>query len=303
MYSISPDSNQVQLKIYDEGRVYSIGEPIQLKLQILNNSNQQVAFGYGFRFDWEDLAFAETNFVHLIGPDGRELALPYRRDKSYFSTIKPIFIEAGKESWLYLPIYIHFNLDKPGEYLFWLELLDNSGELHRSNKINFKLVDVDASVPPEFIEMIIRSAKTSYTIREPVDIDVKFTNNHDQPIIFMKLQEDSFYGWVNPVYKFVVADKAGCIFPLALRSGSMAIPVYDEKHQFTIAPGESYVEQLRLPDFPKMQSPGNYLVRLIYIMREKAIGKAGIVLDKQMNWNERVFIGRIESNEIKIIIN
>jgi len=33
---------------------------------------------------------------------------------------------------------------------------------------------------------------------------------------------------------------------------------------------------------------------------DKAIGKAGAVLDRQMNWEKDVFVGRLESNEIGI---
>lgn len=37
---------------------------------------------------------------------------------------------------------------------------------------------------------------------------------------------------------------------------------------------------------------------LTYIVRKQVIGKGGDMLDKWMNWEERVFLGRIESNEI-----
>jgi hypothetical protein len=300
--SMLSDTNQISLVLHEERTVYSIGEPIRPKLQILNDTNHKIELVHGFLFDWEDLAFAKPNFVHLVRPNGTELALPYRRDKSYFDSINPISVEAGKEEWLYLPIYAHFHLRELGEYTFWLELLDNMGQLHDSNRISFRLIDVETSVPPEFIELAIQSRKSSYTTKEPINIEASFSNKYDKPLIFLKPQEDSFYGWVNPVYQFTVVDSAGRTLPLALRSGTMAIPVYDETTQFTVVPGESYVERLRLPDFPKMRHPGDYHVRLTYIVREKAIGKGGVVLERQMNWEEGVFTGRIESNEIIIMI-
>ena len=302
MNSTSSGSNQVQLILHKERAVYSIGEPVRPKLQILNNTTQQIVLGHGFRFDWEDLAFAEPDFVHLVGPGGAELTLPYRRDQSYFDSNNPISVEAGKEEWLYLPIYAHFHLREPGKYSFWLDLSDPMGSLYHSNRINFKLVNVEASVVPESIELTIESGKSTYTAKEHVDIEANFTNRHDKRLTFLKPQADSFYGWVNPVYQFTVIDSAGRTLPLALRSGTMAIPNYDETTQITVATGSSYVQQLQLPTFPRMQQPGDYRLRLTYLVRREAIGKAGVVLDEQMNWNKEVFIGRIESNELKITI-
>lgn len=296
------DNHRVRLVLHKEKAVYSIGEPIRPKLQILNDTPQEVALGHGFVFDWETLAFAKPNFVHLIGPDGSELALPYHRDQSYFTPFNPIIIDPGKEEWLYLPIYAHFHLRRPGAYTFWLELLDNMGELHQSNQISFQLIDLETSVSPELIELTLQSLQSSFAATEPVNLEVDFTNKSEKMLIFLKPQEDSFYGWVNPVYQFTVVDSAGRGLALALRSGTMAIPAYDDTTQFIITPGESYRQKLRLPTFPKMQSPGEYRVRLTYIVREKAIGKGGVVLDKQMNWEKEVFIGRIESNELTITI-
>jgi hypothetical protein len=137
---------------------------------------------------------------------------------------------------------------------------------------------------------------------EPIDIEAIFTNKSDKPIIFLKPQEDSLDGWVNPVYQFTVVDNAGRSLALTLRCGSMATPVYNDSAQFIIASGGFYRQKVQLPLFPEMHKPGEYRVRLTYIVRDKAIGKGGVVLDKKMNWEKEVFVGRLESNEVTITI-
>jgi hypothetical protein len=302
MTTTPSDHNQVRLVLHEARKVYSIGEPVRPKLQILNTTDQKIVLNKSFVLDWEDLAFAEPNFIHLVGPGGAELALPYRRDISYFDSINPISVDAGNEEWLYLPIYAHFHLRELGEYTFWLDISDNKGAIHYSNRIKFNLIDVDSSILPEFVELTIQPGKSAYSTNESINIEANFTNKYDMPLVFLKPQEDSFYGWVNPVYQFTVIDSGGRTLALALRSGTMAIPAYNETTQFAVAPGSSAIERLRLPDFPGIRAPGDYRLRLTYIVREKAIGKAGVVLDKQMNWGERAFTGRIESNELKITI-
>jgi hypothetical protein len=289
--------------LYNECATYSIGEQIRAKLQILNDTNQEVKFGNGFIFDWENLAFVEPNFVHLVGPSRTELALQYRCEQSYFNLVNnPINVEGSNEEWLYLPIHAHFHLRELGEYTFWLELLDNHGELHHSNQISFQLVDIEPSMSPDLIELTLESRKCTFAVTEDTDVEVVFKNKFDRPVIFLKPQEDSFYGWVNPVYQFTIFDSVGRNLSMALRSGTMPFPIYDETTQFTVTPGESYRQMLHLPDFPKIKNAGEYRLRLTYIVREKAIGKGGVVLDKQMNWKEGVFIGRIESNELAITV-
>ncbi len=289
--------HSIQLLLHQEREAYSIGEPIRPQLQLSNRTAERRMFGPGFRFDWELLAFSEPNFVHLISPSGAELALPFRRDLSYFAAHQPIVIEAGKEEWLYLPIYAHLHLREPGAYTFWLELFDDLGQLHQSNRIQFRLTDVEASVPPERIELTLRARKPSFAQAAPIEVEVAFTNNFDQPLTFLKPQQDSFYGWVNPAYQFTVIDSAGRGLALARRGGTMATPVYDQTTRFTLAPSASYRLALTLPLFPEIRHSGAYRVRLTYLVRECAIGKAGTVLDQPMHWPPDVFIGRIVSNE------
>jgi hypothetical protein len=297
------DSDRVHLILHEEQSVYSIGEPFRPQLQIVNSTEQDIELGHYFVFDWQTLAFAEPNFVHLIGPDGTELALPHRRDDSYFSTAAPVRVQAGEEEWKYLPVYAHFHLREPGKYRFSLELLDNRGRSHSSNELSFELVDVAYSVSPEFVELATEPKQPSFEPVESVVVEAVFTNKFDQPLTFLKPQQDSFDGWANPVYQFTVTDSAGRGLALPLRSGTMAEPHYDASTQFTLEPGASYRQQLQLPSFPEMRFPGEYQVQLTYLVRREAIGKAGRVLDRQMDWPEEVFIGRLESDPLTLTLD
>jgi hypothetical protein len=294
--------NQPLLALHAEKASYSIGEPIRPQLQILNNTAQQIESGQGFVFNWDRLAFAEPNAVHLVGPRGTDLALPYRREQSSAAALKPIILKPGTDEWLYLPVHAFFHLRELGEYELWLELADDKGALHRSNHVSFQLVDVGSSVPAGQLELTLKSNSSSFaTSRAPdIGVEAEFTNKHSEPLIFMTPQEDSFFGWVNPVYRFTVVDSSDRILALPRRCGTMRALLYNEAAQFVVPPGKTHRQQLRLPQFEELRQPGRYRVRLTYIVRATAIGKEGVVLEKRMNWDKRVFVGRLESNEVTI---
>jgi hypothetical protein len=296
------ETTQIRLILHNDVTVVSIGEPVNPKLQIVNDMDRAVELRRGFAFNWERLAFVEPNAIHLIAPDGTDLALPYRRDPSYFSGLDPIAIAPNGEEWMFLPIYAHFHLRALGKYRFWIELGDDSGTVHRSNEIGFELHDVESNAPGDAIKLTLQPAKSSYVTKEPVEIGVAFCNKSDKPFAFLKPQEDSFYGWANPIYQFTLLDGSGRSLPLALRSGSMADPRYDESTRIALSPGQLRTQMLRLPEFPDMRTPGTYRVRLTYIVRKQGVGKAGTILDQPMNWDANVFVGRLESNDIEVRI-
>jgi hypothetical protein len=296
------DATSIILGLHLDRTGYSIGESIRPKLRIQNRTPRRIVFNTGFAFDWERLAFAGPNAVHLIDPDGKDLALPYRRDPAYFESIEPTAVEAGKDEWLFLPISAHFQLRKPGTYSFRIELSDDGKNAHKSNEVSFDLSDVGYSVAPHTIGLSLRSTRQSFAAGESVEIEAEFINNAEKALLFLKPQEDSPDGWVNPVYRFTVTDSAGRNLAMPLRCGSMAEPVYDEKTRFLIEPGGKHSMAMTLPRFPGLKQPGEYRLQLTYIVREKAIGKGGDLLDRVMQWDTRTFIGRIESGAILISI-
>ena len=302
MQSNQQDSHKVAVILHADRDRYLVGESIRPKLEIRNHHEFPIEISGGFEFSWDRLAFSSPNAAYLIGPDGTDRMIPYQRPSSFTGYGPPIKAQAGKSEWRYLPISSHLLLRELGRYTFLLELLDSLGELHRTNRISFELLDVESSVPPELIDLTLEAPQSFFVATQPIVINTVFTNKSNQPIIFLKPQEDSFDGWVNPVYKFSVLDSEGRSLALARRSGTMATPVYDETTKSTVEPGQSYSLSLRLPVFPEMREPGDYRVQLTYIVREQAVGKAGDVLDQPMNWEAGVFTGRIESNTVPIKI-
>jgi hypothetical protein len=289
-------ADRVELILHGGDAVVRIGEPVNPQLQAKNESAERVLLSPNFVFDADDLAFAEPNSVHLLGPDGADLALPYKRDASYFAGRKPLALESGKEEWQYLPIYAHFHLRRLGRYRFWLDLADESGGSHRSNERSFELRDVEYSMPPDALALKLMPATGS----ERMEVDAVFTNTQAKPVVVLAPQEDSFDGWVNPIYQFTIRDAAGRILPPARRSGTMASPRYDDSNRIVVGAGESHRQRLRLPDLPRMRHNGEVRVQLTYIVRSKRVGKAGSIIDEPMNWDASVFVGRVESNEITV---
>jgi len=297
------DVTAVTLTLHlDRDRV-SIGESIRPQLEIRNRGARDVVFGTGFAFDWERLVFAGPNAVHLIDPEGLDLALPYRREQSYFSELKPISVAANREEWLYLPISAHLQLRQPGRYTFWVELCDSANNRYKSNEVSFTLSDVAGRTPADSVELSLRPAHTKYAGDEPVQIEVILKNHSDKEVILLKPQEDSFDGWVNPAYRFTVTDAAGRSLALPLRCGTMAEPVYADNSRWLMGPGNEQRLLLTLPKFIGMNQPGVYRLRLTYIVRDTAIGKGGDVLATPMHWDPRTFVGRVESNEITIAVD
>lgn len=295
------DDQKVQVIVHLYKDTYSIGEAVTPRLEIKNNEDSLIEV-QDFVLKWDKWAFSNSSAAHLVGPDGRDLMLPYRQPTPDAGYGPPIRVEARKNEWLILPISSHLFLREPGNYTFWIELGESQGRVHESNRVSFQLTDVPSSAPPDRIELKLEPAKSTFSTTEKIEVDVTFTSKSDEPLIFLKPQQDSFDGWVNPVYRFRVMAGAGRGLGLALRDGDMATPIYDESAQFTVALGGSYRQRLTLPEYPEMRKPGEYKIGLTYIVREKAIGKGGVVLDRDMNWPDEVFKGRLESNEITIKI-
>jgi hypothetical protein len=298
---MTAQESRLRLSLHHERDVVSIGEPIRPKLQVTNEGDGPVRLDPGFVFDWERLAFAPPNEVHLLGPDGADMMAPYRADRSEFQGVRPPTIPPDEDAWMFLPIHAHLRLRTPGRYTFRLALAAEGGTPSPSNRVPFQLVDVPASAPPESIALRLEPRRTDVGVATlqalAFELDAVFRNDHREALVFLRPQEDSYHGWVNPVYHFTVTDAAGRRVAIMSRSGTMATPVYNATARFRLAPGETARQPLRLPPFPGMWRPGSYTVRLTYLVRDRAIGKDGVVLDRPMGWEPEVFVGRLESNE------
>ncbi|MGH9372531.1 MAG: hypothetical protein ACRD15_13455, partial [Vicinamibacterales bacterium] len=256
--------DRVRLLLHNDQTVHSIAEMLRPRLQIINGSDRPITFGNGFVFDWESLSFAPPNAVHLIDPESQDLALPYTNG-AHVRQSKRITVGPGAEEWLFLPIYAFFHLRMPGRYTFSIELADDGGRVHKSNVVEFRLTDVEQTTPPDAVVLTLSTERDVWSVKEAVFVNASFTNRASRPVTILEPQEDSFYGWVNPIYQFTVIDDVGRSLPLALRGGSMATPRYDEASRTTMAPGSSSQRRLRVPDIPLMRYPGQYRVTLTYV--------------------------------------
>lgn len=295
--TMAPDyKNNVELILHPEKESYLVAEMVRPQLQLRNLTDSPIRIE-GFVFSWDALAFREPSFVHLIDPAGHELLGPYRQSQLPEAFNFPLEIPAQGEKWLYLPIGAHQHLRQVGAYKLWLELGDSRGDLHRSNELQFELVDQPSTVSPELIKLEIEQHRPLFSFSDWPEIDVTFTNQADRALTFLKPQDvTSYYGAVNPIYQFTVQDQTGRTLPLALTEGDIEPPVYGPDNQFTLQPGASYHQRLPLLAIPALKQSGEYQVRLTYIVRENELDIGGVILDTPTTWPEGVFVGLIESN-------
>lgn len=294
-------SPALRLILHPERARYSIGEPVRPRLEVRNDGDTPAELAPGFAFDWERLAFVAPHAVHLIGPDGTDLAAPYREPAPGPGFDRPLRVAPHESEWVSLPIYAHVHLRRAGAYTLALELADRTGQVHRTGTIGFELEAIAPPRPgPARLELSPAHAAAAPGGR--VELTAQLHNLADRPMTFLRPQEDSYDGWVNPSYVFAVVDAAGRTLARPLRSGSMAEPRYTPATQVTVAPGASASLQLVLPDFPGLRRPGDYRVRLTYLVRDQKIGKAGVVLPDRMDWAPDVLVGRLESADITLAV-
>jgi hypothetical protein len=295
------DESPVEVDVTLDRQVYAIGEGIRVKLRLTNRSASPVGIRQ-FVFDDERLAFVPPSAAHLVGPDGRDALVPYAESAAVRLHDPGLSLSPHGEEWRLLPLSTFVDFKDPGRYTFWVELLDDRGRVARSDRLHFELVDVAAPSPRPAVVLGLDVARTTLVATEPIDVEAVFANHGNAPVIVLKPQEDSLSGWVNPVYRFTVIDEGGRLLPPELRSGTMATPSYDATTQIAVPPGGTARVPLRLPDLPRLTTSGAYRIRLTYIVRDRAIGKGGTVLDRPMRWPAGTFVGRLESDTVTIHI-
>jgi hypothetical protein len=295
------DESPVEVDVTLDRQVYEIGEAIRVKLRLTNRSASPVAIRQ-FVFDDERLAFAPPSAAHLVGPDGRDALLPYAEPATARLRDPGLSLGPHGEEWRLLPLSTFVDFKDPGRYTFWAELLDDRDRVAHGDRLHFELVDVAAAALRPSVVLSLHIVRTTLVATEPIDVEAVFANHGNAPVIILKPQEDSLSGWVNPVYRFAVIDERGRLLAPELRSGTMATPSYDATTQMAVPPGGTARVPLRLPDLPGLTTSGAYRIRLTYIVRDRAIGKGGTVLDRPMTWPAGTFVGRLESDTVTIHI-
>lgn len=305
--------SQVELILHaDSENEKKVGMGMAYDLQIKNYHDIPIEFD-GLLNDGREgqsfFAFSSPNVAHLIAPDGQDLFAVYSqdapvneqsvvyRDGAVVEQFDPFRIEANSERWQ--PFYLgkYANLTQAGTYTFWVELEDNLGQLHQSNKVSFTLDDIEPSVPLESLELELRLEKDIYTIDELGDVwfEYSFKNTSEETVIF--LRRIYFNMPVqSPLFQYVVQDKGGRIIPIAVGEAPRYIEI-DESQYIALHPGEERFQTEYLSYFPGMYKPGEYRIQLVYIVYED-----DILSGEPMNWDKGVFTGRLESNEVIITI-
>lgn len=293
----------VVLSLHQPKETLLLGEPVFVQLQVSNASRQTQVFG-GFVFDHEHFAFAAPNEVNLVAPDGLDLAAAYRSDVSYFRSHPALEVAPGEDTWLRLPIHAHLQLLTLGRYAFGLALADDNGGLSRSNRVEFDVVDEMPDTMQQSIRLLIEPSSevvSAEALRtQAAQLLVTFANISQRTVVVLRPQDDSGAGWVNPVFRVIVTDAAGRQLAHSPRCGTMAAPTYDAASTIRLLPGDT--AQLRLP-YPLVESMwrrDEYSVRLLYLVRDRAIGKGGTVLEQPMGWEPEVLVGHVVSNEIAL---
>jgi hypothetical protein len=235
--------------------------------------------------------------MHLIGPDGEDRLLPYRQSSREMDIFPRVQVGAGEEEFTYVALSSYLSLRMPGRYSFWLEIVDDEGNRYRSNQVEFELIAVEPSVPTDLIELSLHPESSSFSATEHIRVEATFTKNSGQPLTFLKPQDGSRVGWVNPIYDFTVIDEDGRILREPPIGAILVVPVYNKRTRYTLLPGESYEQELMPLQLIFEPPPGKYRLRLTYIVHENSI-EMGNLTDRAMNWEKDVFTGLIESNDI-----
>lgn len=311
----SSDSSDVELVLHVTSDGHrKVGMGVGFELQIINHQPFSVQFddflnegkqGQSF------FAFTRPSAAHLFGPDGQDLLAVYSQESSVLeqpivvdrkqgSTIEqfePLQVEANAESWQFFQLWQLAVLDQPGTYTFWVELEDNFGQLHQSNKVDFTLEGIEQSVLPEFLELEVQFERDRYTIVELLDVKFEygFKNSSDETLLFLRRLYFNL-PIQSPVFQLIVRDAKGRILPIILSDAPQYISI-DELHYIPLQPGQQHFQTDYLPYFPGMYTPGEYTIQLIYTVFEN-----DILSGKPLNWKENVFIGRLESNEVILTV-
>jgi hypothetical protein len=117
---------------------------------------------------------------------------------------------------------------------------------------------------------------------------VRFKNGSKRPVTIVRPQDGSFYGWVEPHYKFVIdrrgGGKAATMLPRCGNHGA----VYNEHSMVSLEPGKSFELDVRVPVDLK---PGAWHASLDYVMKKRP---AGFLPAKA----KALFIGKATSNTV-----
>lgn len=279
------------LQPVDSGKdEYTVGDRIAFQLRVTNLTEAPIEIDNPIFYQYT-LDIFYPNEVHLIDPNGEDLFLPYHHSPPQENEAKHIQVKAHEETWFHFPISSYLLLDQPGEYIFWVKLVDSLGNAYTSNQSTFSITKPVSTVSPELLSLHIQPQATVVSKRDVISITVTFRNNSGQTVKFLLPQEGSSQGWRNPIYWFTVINEEGHALIPPLSEAIYTAPVYDDTTIFTLYPNTVHQFEVRIARFAQMQEPGQYKVQLSYIVSKTTWEGQPII------WPENVFVGLLTSNE------
>ncbi len=309
------DPVEINLTIERKGQqaqnVFLVGDKVWVKLTIINNREVPVQID-NFSFDAYQFGYFGANTMHLIAPDGQDLLHSYRSKISLTGDYLPIDVAPQSEYQSFVLLSRCLRLYQPGQYVFWITVTDNFGNLAHSNQASFQIESLPQTVPAELVPLTLRIKEISSTSVDGridlITIEATLTNNSERPLAFLKLQYGSYLGRTNPTYELTLTDSEGRIYPTQSTgvegSFSDEYPVYDDENIVTLAPGESYIiaeNDVFYRAFAGLESfNDNYMLTMDYIVAENISGLGLEQFRELQNRKGDLFIGLIESNTVTI---
>lgn len=301
---IPTSSVEVLLKLKPDKAQFEVGELLALELSIANYSSTTIEIT---NVAWCNYVFAvaQPSSVYLLDPDGHNLLQSYHVSKLPDHDCAPITVLPGDKFFSTIALSDWLYLDKVGEHLVSVELVDTANRRWQSNQVTFEVAQVPENPVDGSAMLTIKPGQSSYSIEDllnvRVELAVTFTNHYTETLTFLRPQGSSFSGLITPVYRFIVEDANGRQLRIIRTDGPGSEPVYNERTTFALEPGESETFYIYLRHFPEMRQSGQYNVSLVYIVRANAT-RLGTVTEESLNWSEDVFVGTLESNRVPLTI-
>lgn len=293
----------VSLHLIPDKAQFEAGELLGIRFSIENNSELSVEINNAIWCNYQ-LAFTEPGTINLIDPQGDNLLQPYHVNTLPDHDCAAMVVEPGSKFFSTITLSNWIYIREPGEYRVWLDLVNSRGEHFHSNILKFETNSIPGRVPQERIEIALNSEQMTYTIKQLLDVQVRFrltfTNTYTETVTILKPQSGSYIQLINPIYRAVVKDNIGRgLHMVRADDASIGEPVYDETTTISLLPGESETISIPMPYFPEMRQPGQYEVSVVYMVRDHAVF-LGMVTDEEIRWTPDVFVGVLESNSIVI---
>lgn len=289
------DEPGIELAITVNRDVFTMNEPISATLTVKNTSDSTISVGKNTFIDWQFISFGAPNELSLIAPDGKNLAHVHQSEKKpgdFLVTLPP-----RSEKAIRIPLFKLFDFSQTGVYSLQLKLFDAKGVGYESNRVEFTLNEEENAEKAD-LRLGLEMKQTSYAPGQALLVSLEFINESKKDQRILLPQDDSFDGWVNPVYKFVIKDAQGRMIPMPARDGSMAEAHYLEANSRFIQAGKTTGLEIEFPYVRNELMPGVYSLKVIYIVRKQKIGKTGVLLDEKMDWPPSVQPGAIISNTV-----